>query len=900
MPGHRGRRALRVCSPATGLTGCVAAGDGAEHPAAPDQPVDEVTGLLAPRSARTFERSEALAWNALPGLSFLGSLRDRKIKNLSGGYVLLPVAKRKNNNPNGDDRSLLDAPSGDATSRVPLHEAASVRYLNYALSVITSRALPDVRDGLKPVQRRILYAMWTEGPRPDQKPRKCATVCGSVMGKYHPHGDSAIYDALVRMAQPWVMRLPLIEGHGNFGSMDGDPPAAYRYTECRLDAAATGLLEDLSSRTVAYRANYDGSKEEPVVLPARLPALLVNGSQGIAVGMATSIPPHNPAEVGKALLKLLRNPEATVAQLTGAGGILAPDFPTGGTLITPQADIKAIYRDGGGSLKLRCSTHERYQDTAGRGEKVLTVDEVPYGVNKNLLVEQIAAIVNERKMALLLDVKDLSTDEVRIDLIMKRDTDEAKVLAYLFKNTQLEVNVQVNLTCLVPTENPEVAAPLPRADLKTILWHFLHFRHEVVTKRLDNELARLLARLHILDGFALIFDALDEIIRIIRGSDGKADAAEKIMARFDGLDAEQTDAILELKLYRLARLEINLVEEERAQKRTRADEVEALLADDESDNDSGRWAIVRDEIEEMIELYGRKHPRGPRRTRLGDASEEETFSEEDFIVAEDCHVIVTADGWIKRQKEVKDPSSTRLREGDSVLAALAGSTRATMGLFSSRGVCYTLRMLDVPASTGHGEPIQKLFKLSDGERIVAAVSFDPRLLPAEAMEGADDPGGAGGTDPAFTGFAATDDGYALRFSLAPYAEVSTRAGRKFARPTKGASVVAFGVVDREVQALLAVSRRCRAKVVKPSKVPLLGNPGKGNMLLKLVDDVLLGVKLSRGDRDLLTYETSRGATDTVSTTKYEATETGGRGVEVKKNGTIVRIVAEPVEAPPSW
>ena len=815
---------------------------------------------------------------------------------MPGHYVLVPVAKRTSSN---DDRTLTDPNAGDATSRVPLHEAASVRYLNYALSVITSRALPDVRDGLKPVQRRILYAMWTEGPRPDQKPRKCATVCGSVMGKYHPHGDSAIYDALVRMAQPWVMRLPLIEGHGNFGSMDGDPPAAYRYTECRLDPAAAGLLEDLSSRTVAYRANYDGSKEEPVVLPARLPALLINGSQGIAVGMATSIPPHNPAEVGKALLKLLKNPEATVAQLTGPGGILAPDFPTGGTLITPQADIKEIYRSGGGGLKLRGSVHHRYADTGGRGEKVVSIDEVPYGVNKSTLVGQIAEIVLNRKMSLLADVRDLSTEEVRVDLVMKKDADEAKVLAYLYKNTSLEVNVQVNLTCLVPTENPEVAAPLPRADLKTILWHFNKYRHRVVTRRLQNELEKLLARLHILDGFALIFDVLDEIIRIIRASDGKTDAAEKIQARFDGLDAEQTDAILELKLYRLARLEINLVEEERGEKRTRADQVEALLADDDGDTDSGRWGIVRAEIEEIIDTYGKKHPRGPRRTRLEDIGEEAGYSEEDFIVAEDCHVIVTADGWIKRQKEVKDPASTRLREGDSVLSALAGSTRATMGLFSSTGTCYTLRMIDVPASTGHGEPVQKLFKLKDGERIVSAVSFDPRLLPAEALEGAVQ-AGAGEAEPAFTGFAATDDGYALRFGLSSFAEVSTRSGRRYARPAKGASVVALGVIDREVQALLAVSRRCRAKVVKPSRVPLLSGPGKGNMLLKLVDDVLLGVKLSRGDRDLLTYETSRGATDTVSTTKYETTETGGRGVEVKKNGTIVRIVPEPVEAPPSW
>jgi len=781
--------------------------------------------------------------------------------------------------------------SGSGDSGVALHEAAQVRYLNYSLSVITSRALPDVRDGLKPVQRRILYTMLRERMLPDAKPRKCAGVVGTALRDFHPHGDSPLYEALVRLAQPWAMRHLLVDGHGNFGSVDGDAAAAYRYTECRLAPLALPLLDDIKNDTVPFRANYDNTNTEPVVLPARYPHLLVNGSTGIAVGMATNIPPHNLGEVLRACLKLLAEPEIQDYRLVANDAVQGPDFPTGGQVITSRDELREIYKTGSGSIKLRAIVTKDTKATT-RTSKTLIVSSIPYAVNKASLIEQIAEIVLERKMPLLLDVRDLSTDDVRIELELRPDADEAKVLAYLYKHTQLQVSFGYNLTCLVPTENPEVGAPA-RLGLKEILWHFLHFRLEVVTRRLTNELAGLEKRIHILEGFAVIFDALDEIIRIIRASDGKADAASKIMKRFAQLDEEQTDAILELKLYRLAKLEINLVNEELREKAKRAKEIKKLLADDTTDtNTSGRWGIVRKELEEIFEEHA-KTPVAKRRTVIEAPEEEVQYAEEDFIVEEDCHVLVTADGWVKRQKEIKEPSKSRIREGDSVLACVAGSTRATLGFFSSHGACYTARFIDLPASSGHGEPIQKLFKLKDGERIISVISFDKRTLAGSIDEDPKKPDRC----PVVHAFAATSDGYALRFGLDKFAEPSTRSGRRYARPAEGHAVIGL-VAMHGSETILAISADCHAMVCAADEVNYLSGPGKGVVLIKLGDgDRLIGFKASTGDRDLLLVETNRGAQKTISTAKYRVTARGGKGNEIQKNGRIARIVPEPIEAP---
>src|SRR5499427_4209166 len=512
--------------------------------------------------------------------------------------------------------------AGGGTENVALHEAAQSRYLNYALSVITSRALPDVRDGLKPVQRRILFSMWQKNLTADAKHRKCATVVGDVMGSYHPHGDAALYETLVRMAQPFSLRYPLVDGSGNFGSLDGDPAAAMRYTECRLARLSDEMLTEIEQTTVHFRPNYDGTKTEPVVLPARIPNLLVNGTTGIAVGMATNIPPHNLGEVITALIKLLDNEDIGNAQLCKY--VKGPDFPTGGQILNSQDELKAIYRTGSGSIRLR-GTWDIGPET--RSTKTIYVESIPYTVNKAQLVERIGEIVLGRKLPQLLDVKDLSTEDVRIAIEMKKDADEKMIMAYLFKHTPLQINFAVNLTCLVPTENPDVGRP-ERLDLKQMLWHFLHFRLEVVTKRLEHELAALKKRIHILEGFETVFDALDEIIKIIRKSDGKADAADKIMKRFE-LDAEQTDAILELKIYRLARLEILIIRNELDEKRKRARQITALLKDEDS-----RWKLVRSELEDVQKMYA--DPKADkRRTVIASDTGEPEYTADDFIVEED-------------------------------------------------------------------------------------------------------------------------------------------------------------------------------------------------------------------------------------------------------------------------
>ncbi|HWB18540.1 MAG TPA: DNA topoisomerase IV subunit A, partial [Vicinamibacterales bacterium] len=753
---------------------------------------------------------------------------------------------------------------------------AQAKYLNYALSVITSRALPDVRDGLKPVQRRILFTMWQQNLTADAKHRKCAKVVGDVMGNYHPHGDAALYETLVRMAQPFSLRYPLVDGSGNFGSLDGDSAAAMRYTECRLTRLSDELLTEIDQDTVPFRANYDGTREEPVVLPARLPNLLVNGATGIAVGMATNIPPHNLGEVCTALVKMIdADLEMSPAQLCRY--VKGPDFPTGGEIVNTPDEIKAIYKTGSGTIRVR-ATWQQGPET--RSSQTVYITSVPYTLNKAVLVERIADVALSRKLPHLLDVKDLSTDDVRIALELKRDADPKMVMSYLYRHTPLQSTFPVNLTCLIPTENPQISKP-ERLDLHQMLWHFLDFRFQVVTRRLEYELAALEKRIHILEGFETVFDALDEILRIVRKSDGKADAADKIMKRF-ALDAEQTDAILELKIYRLARLEILVIQQELAAKRKRAKEIGALL---ESKVD--RWAIIREEIETLGKTYGDK-----RRSAIVDAVEEDTYTADDFIVDEDNVVIVTRDGWVKRQKEVKDLAATRVREGDAVLYALAGSTRATVVFFTNFGAAYTIRIADVPASTGYGEPIQSLFKFKDGERVVGAMSLDARVAGTITAPSPD-------TAPPVHALAATSDGYSLRFSIEPFVEPSTRAGRRYARVSDGVEVIGVARVTGD-ETVIAVTRQAHAMLCKADEINFLSGPGRGVILIKLQreDDRLLGFIASTGDRDLLTVETSRGAEQTVSTAKYDVTSRGGKGRELLQRGQFTRVVPVPPEPPP--
>jgi DNA gyrase subunit A len=788
------------------------------------------------------------------------------------------VAKRKKGTPSLFDggTGVIDGGESGSTEpeRVALHEAAQTRYLNYALSVITSRALPDVRDGLKPVQRRILYTMWQQNLTADTKHRKCAKVVGDVMGNYHPHGDSALYETLVRMAQPFSLRYPLVDGSGNFGSLDGDPAAAMRYTECRLARISDELLTEIDQATVPFRPNYDGTKTEPVVLPSRVPNLLINGATGIAVGMATNIPPHNLNEVCTALIKLLDNPDLSSVQLCRY--VKGPDFPTGGQILNSPEELKEIYKTGSGAIRLRGTWEEGPSTRAG---KTIYVTSIPYALDKNVLVQRIGEIAASRNLPPLIDVKDVSTDDVRIALELKKDADEKMVMAYLFKHTPLQTSFVVNLTCLIPTENPEIGRP-DRLDLHAILWHFLHFRLDVVTRRLEHELAAIKKRVHILEGFEKVFDALDEILKIVRKSEGKVDAAQQIMKRFD-LDAEQTDAILELKIYRLARLEILIIRKELEEKRRRARQITTLLKDE-----PGRWGVVKIELEEIQKKYG-----DARRSSIASDEGEIEYTAEDFIVEEDNVVLVSRDGWVKRQKEVKDVSTTRVREGDAVLAVLPGSTRASAVFFSNFGVAYSTRFADIPASTGYGEPIQRFFKLKDGERIVAALSLDPRAIGVIAAK-------KEGDAPPVHAVAATSDGYSMRFSLEPFVEPSTRAGRRFARTADGAEVVGAARVSGG-EIIIAATREARAMICKVEEINYLSGPGRGVILIKLDSkaDRVLGFIASTGDRDLMTVETSRGAEQTISTAKYGVTGRGGKGRELLQRGQFTRVVPTVPEAP---
>jgi DNA gyrase subunit A len=739
-----------------------------------------------------------------------------------------------------------------------MHEARR-RYLNYALSVITARALPDVRDGLKPVQRRILYAMFAdEHLYPDAKHRKSAKVVGAVIGKYHPHGDTAVYDAMVRMAQDFSLRLPLVDGSGNFGSLDGDGAAAYRYTECRLARPAMELLSELRQETVAVRANYDGTAEEPVVLPARYPNLLVNGSTGIAVGMATNVPPHNLGEVVKACIALIDDRALTTTNILKH--ILGPDFPTGGQMLNSKVELRQIYEAGQGAIRVRGEyKHE------GRN---LVVTSIPYGVTKSSVVEQIADVIIHRKLAHLTDVRDESTDDVRIVLEVKKDSDPALVMAYLYKHTPLQLNFNVNFTCLLPTPGSDVGTP-ERLGIKALLEHFIDFRFETTKKRFEFELAALLRRIHLLEGFAVIFDALDETIKIIRKSEGKSDAAEKLMVRFE-LDEEQVEAILELKLYKLARLEINLIREELAEKRADARRIQIILA-----SKAKLWGVVKSELAEVAEALGT-----PRRTKTGGAEEVE-FSEEAFIVAEDAHVVVSRDGWIKRVRELKDPKSTRLREGDEVVAVLAGSTRENVVFFTSAGSAYVLRINDVPPSTGYGDPAQKLFKFKDQERIVAAYSLDPRVMLPGTM------------------LAVSARGFGLRFDLEPHRTASTRSGRKYARPSAGDEMVAVVPVPGNGYAVAVATRSGHALTTKVDEINQLENPGKGVTVIKTgADDRVIGVKVGKGKHDQLHLATEAGTKKfDVAADPKQAGPRGGKGRQLVKRSNLVAIADEVVIAP---
>src|SRR5213594_4342834 len=686
-----------------------------------------------------------------------------------------------------------------------LREAAEERYLSYALSVITSRALPDARDGLKPVQRRILYAMYqnlrlTAGARP----RKSAAIVGEVLGKYHPHGDQAAYEAMVRMAQPFALRYPLVHGEGNFGSLDGDAAAAMRYTEARLTALAEEMLADLGAETVPFRSNYDSTLDEPIVLPSAIPQLLMNGSTGIAVGMATNIPPHNLREVVAALVAMIDEPDLGVKGLLKH--VKSPDFPTGGEILNSKKELREVYETGQGAIRLR---GEYTDERLPRGKRQIVVTSLPYMVNKAELVEQIAQEILSRRLPQATDVRDESTADIRIVLELKSDASADAVMAYLYKHTALQTNFNVNLTCLLPTDNPAVGQPA-RVTLADLCRQFLDFRMTVVTRRLEHERRQLEARLHILDALARIYDDLDRAIRIIRKAESRADAARGLMNAFK-LDQVQADAILDIRLYQLARLEIEKIRSERAERKKRLKEIEALLA-----RPRERWKMIRAELAALGEKYGDK-----RRTQLS-AGEELAYDPEAYIVHEDATVILSRDGWLKRVREVKDPSSTRLREGDALAAVLPGTTRDRLVLFSTRGTLYVLRVADVPATTGYGfRTTPDLSETTRAGRRVARVGEGDEIVSIEPVTGP-------------TVVVATRRGKMLRFPLDEVAELSGPGrGVILMRPSKEGDDRIVGALALPKQAgFLALTPEGTERRFYVSDVPAGKRAGKGQKVVK--------------------------------------------------------------------
>jgi len=747
-----------------------------------------------------------------------------------------------------------------------LETEARRRYLNYALSVITSRALPDVRDGLKPVQRRILYAMLHDGHlRPDAKYRKSATVVGTVLGRYHPHGDTSVYDAMVRMAQDFSLRLPLVDGSGNFGSLDGDQPAAYRYTECRLAVPAMELLRELDFDTVDMRANYDGTTEEPTVLPARFPNLLVNGSTGIAVGMATNIPPHNLREVTGALIALAENRDIDHVQLMKH--IDGPDFPTGGQLLNSKVELRQIYKDGQGTIRVR---GEYKLEEKKRGGTDLVITSIPYALSKADVVEKIAEVIISRKLPYLLDVRDESTTDVRIVLEIKKDADPELVMAYLFKQTPLQSNFHVNLTCLVPPgylddeqgrKLPADAPPQPRRmGIKEILGYFLDFRLEVVERRFKYQLAQLEARIHILEGFVTIFDALDQLIKLIRASDGKEDAAAKIMKQWK-LDEIQTEAILELKLYKLAKLEINVIREELGDKAAEAKKIRTILKSEDK-----LWTVIKDELKACAEELGT-----PRRTKTGGASEEMEFDADAFIVDEDAHIVVTRDGWIKRVRELKDPNQTRTREGDEVTHVLPGSTKEKVIFFTNKGSGYVIKINDIAATTGYGDPAQKYFKFGDGERIVAAMTLDPRAMVAPTL------------------LAISRKGYGLRFASASHADITTKAGRRYAKPGEGDEIIGV-VACNDGDVVVTATREGHVLLCKADEIAKLEGPGRGVTVIKTEDDDVVIGFIAGVKSDQLIVETEKtGKRFELAADPKQVKGRGGKGHQIIKRAQLVAV-----------
>ena len=601
---------------------------------------------------------------------------------------------------------------------ISLKEALEERYLAYALSTIMHRALPDVRDGLKPVHRRLLYAMHVLRLDPRAGFKKCARVVGDVIGKYHPHGDQAVYDAMVRLAQDFAVRYPLIEGQGNFGNIDGDGAAAYRYTEARLTDVAMALLEGLEEDAVDFRATYNGEEEEPVVLPGAFPNLLANGAQGIAVGMATAIPPHNAEEICNAALHLIKHPNASVETLMKY--IPGPDFPTGGVLVEPKESIRKAYETGRGGFRLRAKWEK---EDLGRGQWQIVVTEIPWQVQKARLVEKIAELLAARKLPLLDDVRDESAEDVRLVLVPKsRNVDPQVLMESLFKLTDLEVRIPLNMNVLSQGRVPRVMG------LREVIREWLDHRMDVLVRRSYWRLERIAHRMEVLEGLLIAYLNIDEVIRIIRFED---DPKAELMGRF-GLTETQAEAILNMRLRALNKLQEIEIRQEHEELARERDELNALLASEEL-----QWQRVANEIRHIRDRWNGQTELGRRRTEIAEAPAVEIDLDAALVEREPITVVCSAKGWIRALKgHLDEEAIARLayKEGDGPAFAFHAQTTDRLLLAASSGRFYTLDAGRLPGGRGHGEPVRLSIDMAPEDDIVALFVHDPegRLLLASS------------------------------------------------------------------------------------------------------------------------------------------------------------------------
>ncbi len=603
------------------------------------------------------------------------------------------------------DKPILPGPG--PIEPVPLKDALEERYLAYALSTIMHRALPDVRDGLKPVHRRILYAMRELGLDPAGGFRKCAKIVGETMGNFHPHGNQAIYDALARLAQDFNVRYPLVDGQGNFGNIDGDNPAADRYTEARLTTVAAELLAGIDEDTVEFRPNYDGREQEPVVLPAAFPNLLANGASGIAVGMATNIPPHNVDELCAALLHLIKHPNASIEKIVEL--VPGPDFPTGGVLVEPRESILEAYRTGRGGLRLRAKWEK--EDT-GRGGYQIVVTEIPYQVQKAKLVEKIADLINEKKLPLLGDVRDESAEEIRLILEPKtRTVDPVVLMESLFRLTELEVRFGLNMNVISAGQVPNVLS------MKDVLKQWLEHRIEVLVRRTNFRLNKIEHRLEVLDGYLIAYLNIDEVIRIVRFEDEPKAA---LMQKF-GMTDVQAEAILNLRLKSLSRLEEIEIKAEHDKLSKERRELKQLLKSDEL-----QWERISDEVKATRERYSKKTDLGRRRTSFADAPDVAMDLDAALIEKEPVTVILSQKGWIRSMKgHLEDLSKLDFKQGDELKRAIPAQTTDKIILFATNGRFFTLEANQLPGGRGHGEPVRLMVDLEENHDIVEAFVYSP-------------------------------------------------------------------------------------------------------------------------------------------------------------------------------